>query len=94
LKKIAQTDAIFENVFRENQASDENPQSLRVSIDTKAKVRIGNLSRGGKARTKEPKKADDHDTQWQTVLVPFGILNTRSEQLSIYMGLPYSGLPI
>ncbi len=34
----------------------------------------------------EPKKADDHDTQWQTVLIPFGILNTHSEQLSIYMG--------
>lgn len=38
MKKIPQTDAIFENVFRENQASDENPKSLRVSIDTKAKV--------------------------------------------------------
>jgi len=57
---------------------------LRVSIDTKAKVKIGNLSRGGKARTL--KKADDHDTQWQGILIPFGILNTHSEQLSIYMG--------
>jgi hypothetical protein len=86
LKKIPQTDAIFENVFRENQASDENPKSLRLSIDTKAKVKIGNLSRGGKARTLEPKEADDHDTEWQTVLVPFGILNTQSDQLSIYLG--------
>jgi Rhodopirellula transposase DDE domain len=86
LKKIPQTDAIFENVFRENQASDENPKSLRVSIDTKAKVKIGNLSRGGKARTLEAKAADDHDTQWQSVLVPFGILNTHSDQLSIYLG--------
>ena len=34
----------------------------------------------------EPKKADDHDTEWQALLVPFGILNTHSEQLSIYMG--------
>jgi hypothetical protein len=86
LKKIPQTDAIFENVFRENQASDENPKSLRVSIDTKAKVKIGNLSRGGKARTLEAKEADDHDTEWQAVLVPFGILNTQSDQLSIYLG--------
>jgi Rhodopirellula transposase DDE domain len=86
LKKIPQTDAIFENVFRENQASDENPKSLRVSIDTKAKVKIGNLSRGGKARTVEGKQADDHDTQWQAVLVPFGILNTHSDRLSIYLG--------
>lgn len=86
MKKIPQTDAIFENVFRENQASDDNPNSLRLSIDTKAKVKIGNLSRGGKARTLEPKAADDHDTQWQSVLVPFGILNTHSDQLSIYWG--------
>ena len=86
MKKIPQTDAIFENVFRENQASDENPKSLRLSIDSKAKVKIGNLSRGGKARTLEAKEADDHDTEWQSVLVPFGILNTQSNQLSIYLG--------
>lgn len=86
MKKIPQTDAIFENVFRENQASDENPKSLRLSIDSKAKVKIGNLSRGGEARTLKPKQADDHDTQWQTILVPFGILNTDSDHLSIYFG--------
>ena len=86
LKKIPETDAIFENVFRENQASDDNLKSLRLSIDTKAKVKIGNLSRGGKARTLEAKKADDHDTEWQTILVRFGILNTQSNQLSIYLG--------
>ncbi|WP_425320470.1 ISAzo13-like element transposase-related protein, partial [Phormidesmis priestleyi] len=86
LKKIAQTDAIFENVFRENQTSDDNPKSLRLSIDSKAKVKIGNLSRNGKARTLEPKAADDHDTAWQAVLVPFGILNTDTNQLSIYLG--------
>ena len=59
---------------------------MRVSIDSKAKVKIGNLSRGGKARTIEAKKADDHDTQWQATLLPFGILNTGNDQLSIYMG--------
>ena len=53
---------------------------------TKAKVKIGNLSRNGKARTLEAKQADDHDTEWQSVLVPFGILNTQTDQLSIYFG--------
>jgi transposase len=86
LKKIAQTDAIFENVFEANQSADDNPTSLRLSIDSKAKVKIGNLSRAGKSRSLEPLKADDHDTQWQAILVPFGILNTQSEQLSIYFG--------
>jgi hypothetical protein len=73
-------------VLEQNQASENNPRSLRTSIDSKAKVKIGNLSRGGKARTLEPKKADDHDTDWSSVLVPFGILNTNTDQLSIYMG--------
>jgi hypothetical protein len=86
LKKIPETDAIFENVFQENQASDDNPRSLRVSIASKAKVKIGNLLQGGKARTLEPTVADDYDTEWQAILVPFGILNTHNKQLSIYMG--------
>lgn len=73
-------------MFRENQASDDNPRSLRLSIDSKAKVKIGNLSRGGKARRLEAKAADDHDTEWHSVLVPFGILNTHNDQLSIYLG--------
>ena len=58
----------------------------RLSIDSKAKVKIGNLSREGKARTIEPITASDHDTQWDTILVPFGILNTQNDQLSIYFG--------
>lgn len=86
MKKIPQTDAIFENVFEQNQAADDNPRSLRISIDSKARVKIGNLSRQGKARTLEAKQADDHDTEWQSVLVPFGILNTQTHQLSIYFG--------
>lgn len=86
MKKLPQTDAIFENVWAQNQAADHNPQSLRLSIDTKARVKIGNLSRNGKARTLAAKQADDHDTEWQSVLVPFGILNTQTNQLSIYFG--------
>ena len=73
-------------MFEQNQTSADNPRSLRISIDSKAKVKIGNLSRGGKARTLEPQKADDHDTEWSSVLVPFGILNTNNDQLAIYMG--------
>ena len=69
-----------------NQDSDQNPKSLRISINSKAKVKIGNLSRGGKARTLEPKQADDHDMNWYETLVPFGILNLDTAQLSIYWG--------
>ncbi len=86
LKKIKETDDIFENVAQANLASDNNPKSLRISIDSKAKVKVGNLSRGGKARTIEALKADDHDNQWSAVLVPFGILDVWRNQLSIYFG--------
>jgi ElaB/YqjD/DUF883 family membrane-anchored ribosome-binding protein len=60
-------DAIFENVHQANKDSDQNIKSLRLSIDSKAKVKIGNLSRNGKSRTMEAKKADDHDTAWSTL---------------------------
>jgi len=62
LKKIPQTCVIFENVHQCNAASNEDPQSLRISVDTKAKVKIGELSRGGKDRTQQPRIAHDHDT--------------------------------
>ena len=85
-KKLPETDAIFENVAQANQAADTDPHTLRISIDSKAKVKIGNLSRGGKARTLEAKQADDHDNHWDAVLVPFGILDVVADQLSIYFG--------
>ena len=61
VKRIRETDAIFENVHRENLASDEREDSLRISIDTKAKLDVGDFSRGGTARGLEATKAWDHD---------------------------------
>jgi hypothetical protein len=55
-------------------------------MDATAKVKVGNLSRGGKDRRKQAPKADDHDTEWQQVLVPFGILNLHTDELAIYLG--------
>ena len=69
-----------------NRKSDQNIKSLRLSIDSKAKVKIGNLSRDGKARSLKAKVADDHDHVWSAILVPFGILNLQTNQLSIYFG--------
>ncbi len=86
LKKIPETEAIFANVAQANQAADNQTKSLRISLDSKAKVKIGNLSRQGKARYPEPLKADDHDSEWRAVLVPLGILDMRGERLSIYFG--------
>jgi len=86
IKKVRETDAIFENVKKENQASDEREDSLRISIDSKAKLDIGNFSRGGKLRGKEAVKADDHDMHGKEKLVPFGILVVFRSFLTIIFG--------
>jgi hypothetical protein len=86
LKKVRETDAIFANVHQENQDADARPDALRISIDTKAKVKVGELSRGGVARGVEATKAQDHDTQSEEQLVPFGILEVLAGLLTIIMG--------
>jgi hypothetical protein len=48
LKRLPQTDAIFANVAAVHQQYANDPQTLEVSIDTKAKVHEGDYSRGGK----------------------------------------------
>lgn len=86
IKRVRQTDAIFENVQHENQASDEQEDSLRISIDTKAKLSVGEFSRGGKSRGQEATQAWDHDMRAKEKLVPFGILEVLSGQLTIIFG--------
>jgi len=46
LKKIPEVDEIFDNVHKANMESDNNPESLRISTDSKAGVKIGELSGG------------------------------------------------
>ena len=53
LKKIKETDAIFENVAAANREADADSACLRISFDSKAKLKIGELSRGGKSREKK-----------------------------------------
>ena len=86
LKKIAQTDAIFENVRQENQVADDSPEVVRISMDAKAKVDVGDFSRDGESRAAEAPRALDHDTELMTKLVPYGILNVTSGLLSIFIG--------
>lgn len=85
-KKIKEVDQIFENVWKINRESDENPESLRISIDAKAKLNIGDFSRGGKSRDIEAKKAEDHDMNPDEKLVPYGILNVLTGLLTFFFG--------
>jgi hypothetical protein len=72
IKRVPETDAIFEEVHRINAEADADPGVLRLSLDTKATVKIGPFSRGGKSRC--PEAACDHDFDPETTLTPFGIL--------------------
>ena len=84
-KKIKEVDEIFENVWKENEASDKSSKSLRISIDAKAKLNIGDFSRGGKSRDKEAKKAEDHDMNPDAKLVPYGVLNVLTGLLTFFL---------
>ena len=59
---------------------------MRISLDTKAKVKIGEFSRGGVARGQQPVAALDHDMHPDAVLVPAGILEVDHQQLNIVFG--------
>jgi Rhodopirellula transposase DDE domain len=48
LKKTQQTDAIFANVQQVREQARNEPETLEISVDAKAKVSVGEYVRGGK----------------------------------------------
>jgi hypothetical protein len=48
LKKTKETDAIFANVKGVQKSVKDDPETLEISMDTKAKVSLGDYARGGK----------------------------------------------
>jgi Rhodopirellula transposase DDE domain len=86
VNKIPETDAIFSNVARQHALAQSNPRILRISIDTKAKVKIGNLSRGGYSRLKKAPQAEDHDHKSDATLVPFGIYELNTDNVFLIFG--------
>jgi hypothetical protein len=86
IKRVRETDAIFDKVRQENRASDAREDSLRISIDTKAKVNVGEFSRGGEARGQQATEALDHDLHPEQKLVPFGILEVLGGLVTITFG--------
>lgn len=57
---------------------------MRISLDTKAKVKVGDFSRAGEARAAEAVEALDHDMAPDAVLVPFGILELNRGTVPIH----------
>jgi hypothetical protein len=64
LKKVPETNAIFANVQEVHKEVANDPETLELSIDTKAKVPFGEYSRDGETRSNSEGKvpaAWDHD---------------------------------
>lgn len=68
-QRIPETDALFAYGTGTRTRTAADPECLRISIDSKAKVKIGPFSTGEKSRLET--KATDHDMPPDVVLVPF-----------------------
>jgi len=82
-KKIAETDAIFDQLARVNTAADADDTVLRLSLDAKASVLVGAFSRGGRSRVIV--KAADHDFKPDAKLTPFDILLPQYSEVFLYL---------
>jgi hypothetical protein len=82
IRKIKETDAIFDQVHRINQHADADPGTV-----PKAVVAIGNLSRGGKSRQGE--SAADHDFEPDLKLRPFGLFRPDTNQKTVILHIPW-----
>jgi transposase len=64
----------------------QDEETLRISLDTKAKVKIGDFYRGGESRGSESVRAADHDMHPDAILAPAGILEVDCNQLNVIFG--------
>ena len=72
-----------------NALADADAQTLRISIDTKATVHVGDYGRGGRSRGLIALKALDHDMCVKDKLVPGGILEPVSGRAFVFFGTNY-----
>lgn len=82
LKKIPETNAIFEKLAVANKSAHANEEVLRISMDAKAVVKMGELSRDG--RTRAPTVALDHDLKG-SIVTPMGHFLPQHDELYVYM---------
>jgi hypothetical protein len=83
LKKIPETDAIFEQLKQVNVEADANETALRVSVDAKGTVLLALLSRGGFNRLEV--KALDHDFRPDEKVTPVGVFLPQYNELYIFL---------
>jgi Rhodopirellula transposase DDE domain len=81
-KKVKETEAIFAHVKGVHQQAAGQEETLRLSLDSKATVKIGPFSRGGQSRTGTT--AVDHDFKPEGALTPFGIFEPKTSQAELF----------
>ena len=67
---------------RVNRAADSAGDTVRISLDAKATVKVGPFSRGGKSRV--PVAAADHDFQPAGTVTPVGLLLPELDEVFLY----------
>lgn len=67
-----------------NARADADGEALRISVDTKATVHVGQYSRGGRSRGLKPVQAWDHDMRPKQKVVPGGILEPVSGKAFLF----------
>ena len=72
-----------------NALADADVHTLRISIDTKATVHVGEYCRGGRSRGLEAVKSLDHDMCMKEKLVPGGILEPVDGKSFPFFGTNY-----
>ena len=90
-KKIALTDAIFDQLAIVNAAAVADPTVLRLSLDAKAGVKVGPFSRKGKNRIETA--ACDHDFAPKNTVIPYGIFLPEWDELFLYCTTSKVDLP-
>jgi hypothetical protein len=83
LKKIPETDAIFEQLKQINAQTEADETTLRMSVDAKGTVLLALLSRGGFNRLKV--KALDHDFRPDEKVTPVGVFLPQYNELYIFL---------
>jgi len=84
--KMAETDIISANAWNINSCADADAETLRISIDTKATLNVGDYSQEGQSRGLTAVGARDHDMRPKEKLIPGGILEPVSGRSFLFFG--------
>jgi Rhodopirellula transposase DDE domain len=76
------TEPIFGQLAIVNKQAKDDPTILRLSLDAKATVKVGNFSRGGKTRADV--EGNDHYFKPEAKITPYGIFLPELDEIFYY----------